>query len=210
MCSFNDTSWKKAAAAVVVVAGIIAAVTGARGLFRPAPVPVAVPVVSGRTLGPADARVRIVEFTDFQCPACAVAAGKLHDEISRNGAGIFLELKHFPLASHKNARRAAVAAECALEQGRFWPMHDALFQTQRQWEMLTDPSDHFLSLARGLGVDSEKMMRCMVRPDADARVSADAAEGAARKVAATPTFFINGTMVVGGAQLVGTITEALK
>ncbi len=194
---------------LVVVAGMIVVVLGVRAWRKPAALPEKKPVVSGRSFGVPGARVKIVEFTDFQCPACAAASRVVHKAMQENGSKLFLELKYFPLAMHKNSRKAALAAECAREQGRFWAMHDLLFRDQGIWAILDAPEDNFLSLARSVGIDDQKMMRCFSSVAAEKTVTEDQVEGKKFGVGATPTFFVNGKMVVGAANFEKVLKEAL-
>ncbi len=194
----------------LVVVGVIGVVSALQAWRMARPSLAEKPVASGKTFGVADARVQIEEFTDFQCPACAKAAMVLHEEMKKEGAKIFVELKYFPLAMHKHARRAAVAAQCALLQNKFWSMQDMLFRTQEVWSLAVDPTDYFLSLARGIGVDDQKMMRCMSDKATGSKIDEDVAEGKRLGVSATPTFFINGKMAVGAANFQAALKEALK
>jgi len=89
-----------------------------------------VPVGTSPSTGPADAWVTIVEFSDFQCPFCAAVKGTLHTVLSTAGSDVRHVFKHFPLSSHAHARPAAIAAECARVQGRFWEFHDLVFGGQ--------------------------------------------------------------------------------
>ncbi len=193
---------------VLVGLGVIAAVMAARAVTRP--VLTEHVAAEGRTLGPAGAPVKIIEFTDFQCPACAQASILLHEEVRRARGRILLELKYFPLPMHQHARRAAVIAACALDQGKFWPMEQLLFKSQKSWVGMDNPDDYFLSLARGLGLDDVKMMRCMSDHAVAARIEEDVAQGHARGVAATPTFFINGKMAVGTKNLQQVLAGEMK
>ena len=192
-------------AGFVTVAAVLA---GRVFMSAGAVVPQIVPV--GRSVGNPGASIKVVEYTDFQCPACAKASGVMHEEVVRNAGKILLELKYFPLPMHKNARRAAVAAECALAQGKFWLMEKVLFSSQKSWADLANPDDYFLSLSRGIGCDDLKMMRCMSDHTVVERIDKDVVEGKGRGVAATPTFFINGTMVVGAQALQKAIAEGVK
>ena len=200
----------KAALTVLVLVSMVAVVLGVQLLLGAQRRTVKTPVASGKTFGVVDARVNIEEFTDFQCPACANAAVILHEEMKKEGAHIFVELKYFPLAMHKHGLRAAVAAQCALEQSKFWAMQDMLFRTQQVWSISPDPTDHFLSLARGIGIDEDKMMRCMSDKATESKIEADVKEGRHLGVNATPTFFVNGKMAVGGANFQAVLKEALK
>ena len=193
----------------LVVASMVLLVLGARAWRKPVVVPLKRPVLSGRSFGSPGANIKIVEFTDFQCPACANAARVVHKAMQENGAKVFLELKYFPLPMHKNSRKAAVAAECAREQGRFWAMQDLLFRDQKIWGLLDAPDDNFLSLARSVGADDQKMMRCVSSAAVEKTVTDDQQEGKKLGVAATPTFFVNGKMVVGAVNFERALKEAL-
>ncbi len=175
-------------------------------------VPAPRPALVGRVTGDPKAPVKIVGFTDFQCPACSQAAEVIHafftNEHASNGRA-FLELRYFPLESHRHARRAAIVAQCALEQGKFWPMHNVLFRSQKSWEGMDDPDVYFLSLARGLGMDDVALMKCMAQPLARAVLDQDIDQGKRMGVKATPTFFINGKMVVGVLELQKALKELL-
>ena len=200
----------KAALTGIVVLCMVAVVLCVKG-FGMAQVPlVKRPVAAGRTFGVADARVKIEEFTDFQCPACAATSVIVHDEMKKEGSRIFFELKYFPLSMHKHSRAAAVVAQCALKQGMFWPMQEALFRTQKVWGVMQDPTDHFLGLARGIGADDQKIMRCMLDKTTDLNIEEDVNEGKRRGVNATPTFFVNGKMAIGGVNFEAALKEALK
>ncbi len=191
----------KRALTCLVVVVLVLLVLGARA-WQKAMSPVAPgPRVSGRSAGLSTARIKIVEFTDFQCSACANASRVVHRLLKENDGKLFLELKYFPLPFHKNSRKAAAAAECAREQGKFWPMHDLLFRDQSTWAILDAPDDNFLSLARTVGLNDQAMMRCLASAAVEHVLADDVAEGKKLHVGATPTFFINDTMVVGAENL---------
>ncbi len=195
---------------IVVAIAIVVLVLGVRAWQKTTIPPAKGPVMSGRSLGSPGARVKIVEFTDFQCPACASAAKVVHRVMQENESKLFVELKYFPLPMHKNSRKAAVAAECARVQGKFWPMQELLFRDQGIWAIPDAPEDNFLSLARSVGIDEQKMMRCMASAAAERTVADDLQEGKNLGVKATPTFFVNGKAVVGSANFEQTLKEALR
>ncbi len=200
----------KVGSTIAIVLGMVVMVCGAKGVLMLQASEAKRPVVLGKTFGVVNAPVKIEEFTDFQCPACAAASMVLHEEIKKESSKIFLELKYFPLAMHAHARRAAVAAQCALAQNKFWPMQDMLFRTQKVWSLAKDPTDYFLSLARGVGLDDKKMMRCMSDQATELKIEEDVKEGNSRGVNATPTFFVNGKMVVGAPNFQAALKDALK
>lgn len=149
-------------------------------------------------VGKADAKVTIVEFSDFQCPFCQKGA-KVMDEIKKKyGNKVKIAFKNFPLPFHKNAKTAAVAGLCANEQSpeKFWKLHDLMFADQQN---LTN--DGLVAKAKTLGLDMKKFEACLSSNKFLAKVEADKAEGQKAGVQSTPTFFINGKMISGAQPL---------
>ncbi len=137
--------------------------------------------------------VQVVEFGDFQCPACAQAhpdVKRLKEEFASDITFVF---RHFPLASiHPNAQLAAEAAEAAAAQGKFWEMHDKIFETQTQWGLLGDPTTIFVQYAGELELDTDRFSKELMDRTYKDKVSADQSDGYSVGVTGTPTFFING------------------
>lgn len=153
-----------------------------------------------RKLGPASAPVLIVEFSDFQCPACRVAEPPRRQLLSLYDGKVRFVFKDFPLRMHKWARAGAFAAECAGRQGKFWPYHDVLYDRQDQWT--NEKADSFLEgYARELKLDLPAWQACLADPSVAAAVDADLKDGNDAWVGATPTFFVNGKRFVGARQL---------
>jgi len=143
--------------------------------------------------GPADAPVTIVEFSDFQCPYCSRATATLKKLDAAYPGKIRLVYRDFPLVQiHPNAARAAEAAACANEQGKFWPMHDAMFEHQ---DKLAEAD--LKASAAALGLDAAAFNTCLDSGRHTAEWKKDAAEGDRYGVSSTPAFFINGRLVVG-------------
>lgn len=152
-----------------------------------------VPLGDSPERGPADAWVTIVEFSDFQCPACGAAEPIVAQLLVRYPNDVRLVYKHFPLSSiHPYARPAAIAAECAREQGRFWEMHDRLFAGQHALS-----SEDLAAYASAAGLDVAAWQSCLSTPEPAARVDADMALGERMGVHVTPTFVINGEPLQG-------------
>jgi len=159
------------------------------------PIPTLDPPVSARdhSQGPAGARVTLVEYADFECPSCGEAYPLVKAIERAFGDNLRLVFRHFPLrASHPHALAAARAAEAAAEQGRFWQMHDRLFERQ---QALADDDLH--RHARKLGLDPDRFARALVAPASEQRVLADLAGGSRSGVRGTPTFFIHGARYDG-------------
>lgn len=142
--------------------------------------------------GPADAPVTLEIYGDFQCPSCATtskAISALEKEYEGRVRVIFHE---FPLAMHAHAAEAAMAAEAAGLQGRFWEMHDMLYQYQSSWSKFSDPGRLFAAYADSIGLDPVRFQLDARSSAIKARVMADGEAGAARGVKNTPTLFLNG------------------
>jgi protein-disulfide isomerase len=143
--------------------------------------------------GDAKALVTLEEFGDFECPPCATMSKALH-QLEKDYAGkLRLIFRHYPLAMHPHAREAALASEAAHLQGKFWEMHDLLYEKQAQWSKSADVPTLFHSFAQTLGLDVERFKKDMQSPELNARVTADREDGASRGVTSTPTIFINDT-----------------
>lgn len=154
-----------------------------------------------------DGRIKIVEFSDFQCPACAAAFIPLKQILTIYGKDIQVHFKHFPLETiHRYARLAAGAAECAGQQGKFWEFHDILFSRQRQWTN-AKVETHIHAYVEEIGLSLTDFETCMKDPSINAAIDTDVEDGANQWVSSTPTFFINGKRFVGARQLstVGTL-----
>lgn len=143
------------------------------------------------------AKVTIVEFADFQCPACGAVHPTTKQIIKEYSGKITFVFRHFPLQIHKNAQVAAQAAEAAGEQKKFWEMHDLLFENQRAWSDSDNPIEKFVSYASSLQLDTEKFRKSVENNTFAAKIRSDQDDGIALYVDATPTFFINGQKYSG-------------
>lgn len=147
------------------------------------------------------AKVTIVEFGDYQCPACKAAQATIRELILRftpkKSDQVNIVYRHFPLPQHKNALLAAEAAEAAGEQGRFWEMHDKLYETQTQWSGSNNPLDIFVTYAKDLGLDIEKFKQAVESNKFYSKIEQDKNDGIALGINSTPTFFINGKQLEG-------------
>ena len=148
------------------------------------------------SLGPPDAPVTIVEFSDFQCPYCARARATMHELLARYPGQVRLVARDFPLPMHPRAEPMAAAAGCAAEQEAYWPYSDALFERYRTLQEQDLPV-----LAAELGLHQATFQHCLDRGHTLSEVQADMAEGQAAGVTGTPAFFINGRMVSGAQSL---------
>jgi protein-disulfide isomerase len=157
---------------------------------------------SGRTVdgvhikGPDDAKVTIIEYSDFECPFCKRYYDNAYKQIlSTYPDDVKMIFKDFPLSFHAQATPAAEAAECAGAQEWFWEYHDILFERQSEWASSGRPA--FNSYAEELGLDMDAFNNCVDSRQFRENVVADFQEGQAAGVRGTPAFFINGKMVSG-------------
>jgi protein-disulfide isomerase len=141
--------------------------------------------------GQPGAPVTLEEFGDFQCPSCANTAeviGKLEQDY---GPRLRVVWRNFPLAMHAYALEAALAAEAAGLQGRFWEMHDLLYKNQAVWSKASNVRPFFNMYARSLGLDVGRFAKDSTNDEVKARVVSDGEQGVSRGVKNTPTLFIN-------------------
>lgn len=152
-----------------------------------------------RAKGAADAKLQIVEFSDFQCPACRYAEPSVRRAFEVYAGKFRFVFKHYPLRMHEWAKPAAAAAECAGRQGKFWEYHDRLYDKQEEWT--NEKADGFLTgYAQELKLDLKEWNACRASASATDAVAADMKDGDNAWVGSTPTFFINGRRFVGGKQ----------
>lgn len=147
--------------------------------------------------GNAEAPVWLLEYSDLQCPACRGFYQYFKEQLEPAlGDKIRLIYRHYPLSSiHPQAQLAAQAAEAAGSQGKFWEMHDKLFDNQISWSGAANAAELFAQYAKDLGLDEEKFQTDLKSAAAKDAVSEDMVSGTAAAVRGTPTFFINGKRV---------------
>lgn len=151
---------------------------------------------SPHTKGKTDAKVTLVEFSDFQCPACRAAQALVGEILTKNGDNIYFVYRHFPLRSvHPNAALASRASEAADKQGKFWEFHDRLFDSQLEWSGENDPTPRFLDYAKTLELNVGQFANDLKDASLDARLTTDERDGNVLGINSTPTFFVNGVKV---------------
>lgn len=149
--------------------------------------PVPIHTTGAPEIGPKDAPITLVEFSDFQCPYCALATPQLREVLKQYPTQVKLIFKQFPLEMHSQAALAAAAAVAAQRQGKFWPMHDALFASR------TDLSRQaILALASALGLDIKRFEADWGSAAVQQAVKRDMEDGNEAGVMSTPTIFIDG------------------
>lgn len=157
---------------------------------------------SPRSRGPLNAPVQVIEYSDFQCPACRVAQTQVEQILKEYGDRVRVVYQHFPLEGHRWAPLAHRAAECAARENRFWSYHDLLYQRQPAWSTRNEPPvEILLRLGVEDGMDLERFGRCLADPDVDQVIRENKLTGSSLGVRQTPSFFVNGKLVVGTGSL---------
>lgn len=213
---------KKSLPVVIIVFVLLAAVGGAIWMMQPAPdpsrpapapagltavqspqgpagpratpAPASVPDEPPRHVrGPRDAPVLLEEYSDFQCPLCARMHTIVKELQAKYPSQLRVGFRHLPLQSiHPHARESARAAEAAGAQGRFWEMHDLLYQNQGEWSKASPVRPLFAAYAQLLGLDEARFQQDIDSSTVSMKVVSDERRAAMLRVGSTPTFFING------------------
>jgi protein-disulfide isomerase len=181
----------------VTVILMVAVLLGGAGFFA-APQE---PLLAQRSKGSPRAPVTVYEMSDFQCPWCRRHAVEIFPTLERDYVAtgkvrwVFI---NFPLTQiHANAAAAAEVAMCAAKQDRFWPVHDLLYQYQDKWATLKEPGAFFLSLADSAGILKDSLATCLKAGAERPLVQADADGAAHAGATSTPTFYVEGGLLVG-------------
>lgn len=146
------------------------------------------------TQGPEDARVVLVEFLDPECEYCRAAFPVVKMLLEEYPDDVRLVARYFPL--HTNSVLAVLATEAAGNQGKYWEMHELLFERQTEWgEQRTPQRDKFVEYARELSLDIERFEADLSDTEVEAKIARDQADGTALGVRGTPTFFVNGRLL---------------
>ena len=175
---------------------------------------VAASVSEAHTLGDAKAPVTLEEFGDFECPPCGSMAPYLDKRVNEFKPRVRLVFRNFPLPAHKHAREAALAAEAAGLQGKFWEMHDVLYREQSSWSNVANPHELFDAYAGTIGLNVAEFDQDMESEKVKERLKSDQARGLSLGITMTPTVFINNHELPPDKRnpegLHATISEAVK
>lgn len=150
-------------------------------------------VLAEKVKGNPESAVVLEDFSDFQCPACASFEPVINNILDEYGDQLRFEYHHFPLITiHQNAELAARASEAAGIQGKFWEMHDVLFERQASWSSSINPRQQFIGYAEELGLDGDLFARHLNNGQVKEAVQAGMRDGRDRGITGTPSFYLNG------------------
>ncbi|MEI6238723.1 MAG: thioredoxin domain-containing protein [bacterium] len=149
------------------------------------------------SIGPKDAKVTLLEYSDFQCPACAYYHGLLKTVLDKYGSKIRFSYRHFPLPQHPNAVFASEFVEASGKQGKFWEMYNMVFEKQKGWSDLPEDKAkaQFILYAKSFGLDEAKLLVDASSTEVKAKIEADTQDGLKAGLRGTPTFFLNGELI---------------
>jgi len=185
---------------LVIVLVLVGVLVGVKHFL--APKKAVINLQMARAKGNPDARVKIVEFVDFQCPACAYGIKYLKTFFDQHPNDLYLQVRYFPLTNmHHHAMISALYSECASRQGKFWELDDLMIPDQSQWAQLINPEPVFQSMAVQVGINMDQLNTCLASDDARRVINDEKSLGQTLGIVSTPTYFINNKMVVGTKSL---------
>jgi len=164
--------------------------------------------IADQVYGKADSKVILIEYGDFQCPTCGTVHPIVKSLTEKYKGQVAFVFRNFPLPTiHPNARAAAAAVEAAGLQGKYWEMHNKIFESQTAWSSLSanDRGSYFTNAAKELGLNVDTFNADLAGANVTKKISFDQALGKKDKVSATPTVFLNGQTVE-----LGTLTDRTK
>ncbi len=151
---------------------------------------------SGATIGNPNSTVVVTEFGDYQCPACSQWHTYIKDTLlPKYQDKIFFVFKNFPLPIHKNAKAAAYAVEAAGLQGKFWEMHNIVYESQQEWENESDPSGKFEEYAKKVGLNIDQWKKDKDSGKIKDLVEKDSKLAEKLNLPGTPSFLVNGVLI---------------
>lgn len=161
--------------------------------------------------GAKDGKVTLVEFGDFQCPACGAYEPIVRQVLADNKDTLKFSFRHFPLTQiHKNALLAAKASEAAALQGKFWEMHDTLYDKQEEWGEALNARDFIMMYANTIKLDITKFTSDLESKTLEDKILAEYKEGTSLGIQGTPTFFLNGKKLESNPRNLAEFNTAIK
>lgn len=168
--------------------------------------------IQEHTFGSDKPKVTIIEYGDYQCPGCRTVAPRIKSAVEKHKNNVQLIFRNFPLSGHTHARLAASVAEAAGLQGKYWEMHDLLYENQDAWSKAQnhERNDIFMGYAKQLKLDESRFANDLSSDRVLQKISFDTAVSRAHEITATPTIFINGKKVEDLNSIDAEVENALK
>ncbi len=180
----------------LIVWGLVAAQMKAAREEQAVLLPTDIATSTDHIHGNVNAPVTLVEYGDFQCPACGAYYPIVEQIVASTSPDTLrFVFRHFPLTQHANAIPAAKASEAASLQGKFWDMYNKLYSTQKDWENSTDTKTVFVGYAKSLGLDEKKFLSDFESKSIQEVINNQYKGGAKAGINSTPTFFLNGAKI---------------
>ena len=177
----------------LIIVGLIAASKKHPATTSEVAIPLPTPVTSADwSRGNPNALVTMVEYADFECPACQAYFPVVEQVFDSSSSTVRMVFREFPLPQHADAIPAAKAAEAAGDQGKFWDMYSLIYPNHADWETLSDPTNIFLGYAQKLGLNISQFTADMNSTTTAQKITDSVTTGTAAGIDATPTFFVNG------------------
>ncbi len=169
--------------------------------------------IADHVRGSEDPKVIVIEYSDFQCPSCKAASPQVDSIANKYGEHVAVVYRHFPLSQmFPNSRAAAAAAEAAGLQGKFWQMHDLIFENQEEWSAAQPASRNelFVTYARQLALDEEKFSADLADTRITQKINFNAELGRINGVSGTPTFYVQGEQIQQSQENPVALEDAVK
>lgn len=141
-------------------------------------------------------KVTLVEFGDYECPACSVYSPFIKQLLTEFSGKITFVFRNYPLPQHKNAPISSYAVEAAGLQGKYWQMHDKIYETQNDWASSANAQEIFVGFAKDMGLDTNKFVADLASDNIKNIVQKDTKDGNSVKLTETPTFYLNGKKII--------------
>ncbi len=203
--ALQKKGWLAAALVFAVLLGAAFVYSLSRGEIPDVDALVAADQVKGYDSAP----MTLIEYSDFQCPACRAQQASFRSSWDKIRRDVKLVYRHFPLDMHAHAQLAAQYAEAAGKQNKFWEMHDLLFDKQAEWAPLDDPTTQFEAYATQLKLDLAQLKTDAGSDVVINKIKADVASGYKAKVNGTPTLFLDGKPL-SNVRDAGMLVEAIQ
>lgn len=164
-----------------------------------------------RSRGPFNAVVQLIEYSDFQCPACKTAQPIISAILEQYQGKVRLVFQHFPLENHNWSPVAHQAAECAARQNKFWAYHDRLYGDQVFWSSRSSaPIETLVTYGKEVGLDLDTFSLCMGNKSVAQKIFEEKSAGIGLGIRSTPSFFVNGNLVIGHQNLKAEVEKQLQ